>query len=356
MFRVLCSLTGLALASGVAHADGWLVVEAPISIATSDAQAGAFRPGVMPAVGAYIENRFAIGVRLRGGILRDGPSPGANLADPGGGGLTTASLAVRFGGRLWAEFAAGGGITGDDLVPAVEAGVGWSMAIGKLDIGPSARYVRVVSNDSMHAFGSADLALFGVDVRFGRQRKARVAAPVTVERVEAVAAVEVHRDHDRVVEQEAGCTVDAQGCPATPVELAEDIVIQDDRIVLEERVLFAFARARVRSGGREVLARLVEVWRDHPEWMRITIEGHADVRGTDEYNQWLSEERARRVRAVMVKLGVAEDTITVVGYGRTRPRDAASSEGAHARNRRVEFVIDRHVAAKVSAQLGTVTP
>ena len=83
----------------------------------------------------------------------------------------------------------GGGITGDDLVPAVEAGVGWSMAIGKLDIGPSARYVRVVSNDSMHAFGSADLALFGVDVRFGRQRKARVVAPVTVERVEAVAAV-----------------------------------------------------------------------------------------------------------------------------------------------------------------------
>lgn len=351
MLRVLCSVA-LASAASVSHADGWLVVEAPMAIATSDAQQGAFRPGVMPAVGVYTENHMALGFRLRAGILRDGPTPGANLADPGVGGLTTASVAVRFGGKLWLELAAGGGLTGSDLVPAVEAGVGWAMSVGKLDIGPSARYVRVVSKDEMHAFGTAELALFGVDVRFGRKRPRRVVAPVRFERTPDPVVVEVARDHDRVVEREVGCVVDAEGCPSTPIELAPDLVMQDDRIVLEERVLFAFDRARVRSGGRVVLASLVKVWREHPEWIHLTIEGHADVRGTDTYNQWLSEERATRVRAAMVKLGAPAEAITVVGFGRSRPRDTAATEQAYERNRRVEFVIDR----KVATVAGAVTP
>ncbi len=353
MFRVLCSCVALASAASFAHADRWLVVEAPMAIATSDAQSGAFRPGLMPAVGVYTESRFALGFRLRGGVLRDGPTPGENLADPGMGGLTTASVAVRFGGRAWLELAAGGGLTGSDLVPAVEVGVGWSMSVGKLDIGPSARYVRVVSRDAMHAFGDAELALVGVDVRFGRKRPARAVAPVRFERTPDPVVVEVSRDRDRVVERETGCVVDAEGCPSAPVVLAPDLVMQDDRIVLEERVLFAFDRARVRSGGREVLARLIKVWGEHPEWLHITVEGHADERGTEGYNQWLSEERAGRVRAAMIKLGAPADAITVVGYGRTRPRDQAATEAAYERNRRVEFVIDRHVAATVA---GAVTP
>lgn len=352
MPRALCTCVVLGSAVGLAHADRWLVVEAPMAIATSDAQAGAFRPGLMPAVGVYTESRFALGARLRAGVLRDGPTPGSNLADPGMGGLTTASLAVRFGGRAWLELAAGGGVTGRDLVPAVEAGVGWSMSVGTLDIGPSARYVRVVSRDAMHAFGDAELALVGVDVRFGRKRPVRL-APVTFERTPEPVVVEVTPDRDRVVEREVGCVVDAEGCRSAPVELAPDIVMQDDRIVLEERVLFAFARARVRSGGREVLSRLIKVWREHPEWVHVTVEGHADERGTDAYNQWLSEQRAGRVRAAMIKLGASAEAITVVGYGRTRPRDQVATEAAYERNRRVEFVIDRHVAATVA---GAVTP
>jgi outer membrane protein OmpA-like peptidoglycan-associated protein len=351
MLRVF-SFVAVVSAASFAHADSWLVIEAPMAIATSDAQAGAFRPGVMPAVGVYTENRFALGIRLRGGILRDGPAPQPHLEDPGMGGLTTASVAVRFGGKVWLELAGGGGLTGSDLVPAFEAGVGWTMSVGKLDIGPSARYVRVVANDKMQQFGTAELALFGVDVRFGRKRPSRVVAPVRFERTPEPVVVEVARDADRVVEREAGCVHDVELCPSTPIELAPDIVMQDDRIVLEERVLFAFDRARVRSGGRSVLAQLVKVWKEHPEWTHITVEGHADVRGTDQYNQWLSEERANRVRDVLVKLGAPADGITVTGFGRTRPRDTGTTETAYERNRRVEFVVERHVAAT----LGMVTP
>jgi hypothetical protein len=71
----------------------------------------------------------------------------------------------------------------------------------------------------------------------------------------------------------------------------------------------------------------------------MTIEGHADVRGPDRFNDWLSEERAERVRTVLVELGMPADKIDTKGYGRKRPRDPETTPEAHQQNRRVEFVI-----------------
>jgi len=329
----------------VARADSWLVLEAPVALATSDTQRGLFRPGVMPAVGAYAENdHFALGVRLRGGVLRDGPAPGPNVADPGMGGLTTASVALRIGVRGgWLELAGGGGLTGSDVVPAVEAGVGWAFAVGSVDVGPSARYVRIVSRDPMAMFGTAELALVGVDLRFGREHARRTPVPLPPARVVDHAFATVEPFHDRVIDREVGCVSDATGCPAAEVveQVSPDVVVRNDRIVLDERVLFDFNRARVRSRGRAVLAQIVQAWREHPDWRRVTVEGHTDVRGSDDYNQWLSEERAQRVRAVMLELGCSSDDISVIGFGRSHPRESGDSEQVHARNRRVEFVIDR---------------
>src|SRR5689334_2260056 len=130
------------LAPALAHAEGWLVAEAPAAIAVSDAQSGVFRPGAMPAVGAYADNGwFAIGARLRAGVLRNGPGPGNGYADPGVGGLMTAGLAMRVHSHgAWAELVGGGGLTGEDWVPTVEAGVGYLFAVGDYDVGPSARF------------------------------------------------------------------------------------------------------------------------------------------------------------------------------------------------------------------------
>ena len=337
------------LLAGEAHADGWLVAEAPAVLAVSDAQEGVFRPGVMPAIGIYADNdRFAIGLRLRAGVLRNGPAPGNNFDDPGVGGLGTAGLAFRMsalGG--WGEIVVGGGITGRDLVPAVEAGVGWSFPAGKLDIGPSIRYVRVVSSDAMHAFGTAELALVGIDVRFGKQRAAR---PSRIERsVPPAATIAVvatfERDADQLVERDASCAEHLDGCP-----LGDEIVILDDRIILDERVMFDFNRARVRSRGRKVIAELVRIWKEHPDWRSITVEGHADARGSDRYNVELSQIRADRVRRVMVELGAVGDSVSAIGFGRGRIRDDAGTEQAHQRNRRVEFVISRAHASPAGGQ------
>ena len=117
--------------------------------------------------------------------------------------------------------------------------------------------------------------------------------------------------------------------------------LRADRIVLDERVLFDLDRARVKSAGREVIAAIVRVWASRPEWKRIAIEGHADVRGTDAYNLDLSQRRADRVRAVLERLGVDPARLSATGFGRARPVDPGHSEAAHQRNRRVEFVIER---------------
>ena len=149
----------------------------------------------------------------------------------------------------------------------------------------------------------------------------------------------VESDHDHVdTEHEHSCATDPDGCV-----LAEGIVLRNDRIVLDDRVLFELNRAHVRSAGRELIARLAKIWKLHPEWKHVTIEGHCDTRGTDEYNQWLSEQRAQRTRDQFLKNGFTEDQLDAVGYGRTRPIDNGTSEEAHTRNRRVEFVIDREL-------------
>jgi peptidoglycan-associated lipoprotein len=71
--------------------------------------------------------------------------------------------------------------------------------------------------------------------------------------------------------------------------------------------------------------------------LRFTLEGHADERGTEEYNMVLSQKRAASVRKYLVDLGVAPGALDTVGYGENKPAMSGSNEEAWAANRRVEF-------------------
>lgn len=124
------------------------------------------------------------------------------------------------------------------------------------------------------------------------------------------------------------------------------VTLLSDRIVLEERILFDTMRARVRRAGRPALGTVVELWSAHPNWSRLVIEGHADPRGLASYNQWLSEKRARRVRAELVRLGVPEGRIEIVGRGESRAESEGGDGAALAQDRRVEFVIVTDPLAK----------
>jgi peptidoglycan-associated lipoprotein len=73
--------------------------------------------------------------------------------------------------------------------------------------------------------------------------------------------------------------------------------------------------------------------------VRATIEGHADERGTREYNLALGERRANAAKNYLISLGVAADRLAVVSYGKERPIATGSNEDAWARNRRAVTVV-----------------
>lgn len=340
--------------AGTASADKWMSAELPTAVAVSDVQEQAFRPGAMPALGAYLSlgSHFAVGVRGRAGVLRDRvASPlGGNRMDISTGGLATAGLAgrVMFGGA-YLELVAGGGVTGSDAVPVFEGGVGYLFDFEHVSVGPSARYARVQAASS-DALGSADLVLVGIDFQFGHEhhraipREPEVEVGLWKDPPPPPPAPEpaVAHDTDKVADALPSCADllefldDGSGCgPGSAVEVA------GDRIILDDKVLFDTDHAHVHAEGRAMIRAIVKAAAHHPEWLTLTIEGHADVRGTDAWNQTLSELRAERVRDQMVKAGFAADKIKTVGYGRTQPRDPGTTPEALHRNRRVEFVIDR---------------
>ena len=78
-------------------------------------------------------------------------------------------------------------------------------------------------------------------------------------------------------------------------------------------------------------------WLGRYSTYRITIEGHADERGTREYNMALGERRANAIANYLIINGVARYRVETVSYGEERPLDSGSSESAYSQNRRVEL-------------------
>ncbi|MBI4719676.1 MAG: peptidoglycan-associated lipoprotein Pal [Chitinivibrionia bacterium] len=69
----------------------------------------------------------------------------------------------------------------------------------------------------------------------------------------------------------------------------------------------------------------------------ITIEGHCDERGTEDYNMALGEKRAKAAMDYLVSLGVSASRFTIISYGESRPFEPGHSEAAWAKNRRAHF-------------------
>jgi peptidoglycan-associated lipoprotein len=108
--------------------------------------------------------------------------------------------------------------------------------------------------------------------------------------------------------------------------------------LLSKRVVyFDFDSADIRGDSQSVVAA-------HARYLagaaaqKVRLEGHADERGSREYNIGLGERRAQAVRRALLLQGVAEVQLSTVSYGEERPAVAGSDEQAYAANRRVEIV------------------
>ena len=103
-------------------------------------------------------------------------------------------------------------------------------------------------------------------------------------------------------------------------------------------VFFDYDQAELRSDARDRLARNAQFLNEHPEFV-VTIEGHADERGTNEYNLALGERRASAARDYLTTLGVSGSRIRTLTYGEERPFCGAADESCWSQNRRAHFTI-----------------
>lgn len=102
-----------------------------------------------------------------------------------------------------------------------------------------------------------------------------------------------------------------------------------------EPIRFGFNEYSLSTSARSALDAVADCIKK--KGSKVTIEGHADERGTEEYNLQLSNRRAATVKRYLTDLGVAAGTLETVGYGEERPSVNGSNEEAWAANRRVEF-------------------
>ena len=128
-----------------------------------------------------------------------------------------------------------------------------------------------------------------------------------------------------------------------PAEPTEDELI--DKMTNEEvakkyltNVFFAFDSIEINDESRAALQKNVEFMKRRAS-LRVLIEGHADSRGTNEYNLALGERRADAVRDYMVSLGIPNERITIVSKGEEQPFCTEDTEECWQQNRRGHFIV-----------------
>lgn len=109
-------------------------------------------------------------------------------------------------------------------------------------------------------------------------------------------------------------------------------------IVNMSDVLFDTAKFTLRPAAREKLAKVAGIVSGHPG-LRLDVEGHTDSVGGDDYNQRLSEQRGSAVRDYLTQQGMATNSVSAKGFGKTQPIATNDSSSGRQQNRRVELVI-----------------
>jgi len=108
----------------------------------------------------------------------------------------------------------------------------------------------------------------------------------------------------------------------------------DYSILSADTIYFDYDSTVVKASERGKLQKIADYLKEN-SGKRLMLAGHADVRGTPEYNRGLGERRAQSVREYLVGLGVPAGSLFTISYGSERPAVEGSSEDAYSKNRRV---------------------
>ncbi|BDH46636.1 hypothetical protein TUM12370_26800 [Salmonella enterica subsp. enterica serovar Choleraesuis] len=117
----------------------------------------------------------------------------------------------------------------------------------------------------------------------------------------------------------------------------EQARLQMQQLQQNNIVYFDYDKYDIRSDFAEMLDAHANFLRSNPSY-KVTIEGHADERGTPEYNIALGERRASAVKMYLQGKGVSADQMSIVSYGKEKPAVLGHDESAYAKNRRAVLV------------------
>ena len=137
-----------------------------------------------------------------------------------------------------------------------------------------------------------------------------------------VAAVE--EQPVEVVEQKA----EPEGLPKQVIDLSQNF----------QKVFFELDQSQLGEEAQSALSDNATILQEFTD-VRVEIQGHADERGTTEYNIALGQRRAKSVHDYLVAQGIAPSRLKVVSYGEEKPLNSSANETAYSKNRRCEFVI-----------------
>jgi len=108
---------------------------------------------------------------------------------------------------------------------------------------------------------------------------------------------------------------------------------------LNEDIHFEFDSSNLLPEAQEIL-RWKAAWLQKNSNVQVTIEGHCDERGTNEYNLALGDRRANSAKSYLMDLGIYGSRLNTISYGEERPADYGSNEEAWAKNRRAHFTLE----------------
>ncbi len=138
------------------------------------------------------------------------------------------------------------------------------------------------------------------------------------------------------VDSQQATTVDLTSDSGTSSEAASDPMSDVDIGEPYVKIYFDYDQDILREDALSDLLKVSRLMKDNPKYT-LLVEGHADERGTREYNLALSERRAKAVEDFLSASGVSSFNVEVVGYGEEKPVDNGSNESAWSQNRRAEL-------------------
>jgi outer membrane protein OmpA-like peptidoglycan-associated protein len=154
-------------------------------------------------------------------------------------------------------------------------------------------------------------------------------------------------DQDGVPDDEDHCPTkketingfeDEDGCPD---EGPAKVIVEEGRIRILETVKFKTGSDELDPESHSILNQVALTMKANPQIKRVRVEGHTDETGTRERNLELSQSRAESVRNYLIKKRVKPERLSAKGYGPDRPIERGNDEAAHAKNRRVEFIVEQ---------------